>query len=198
MRILSFLIAILILTGCAHNRIRYVKVDRHQTVVDTAPDQKKNANYSQRNEVAFSETTSDLEESQLTSATPLDTKSDAIVEKEDANIPLEKTPQPADTIRVNSDEYKVMKAEEAEQNALKARNLFIVTLGMMVLPIVSIFALIPFIIGSVRLSRAKNSQFITPFGQKQQRIATILQWIYAGILILGIVLLTVIVVVFLL
>jgi len=194
MRFIGFLVAVLILTGCAHNRIRLVKSDRHQTIVNSTSEQNKSDNPFEKEKIEFYATDvvakENKDENQYSEDVTDDFKAENVVKSR-----VDNTSQPADTIRIDSDEFKVIQAQEAESNALKARNLFIITLGMMVLPIVSLFALIPFIIGSVRLARAKNSQYITEYGQKQQRIATILQWIYAGILILGLLLTAVVLVI---
>ncbi len=194
MRFIGFLVAVLILTGCAHNRIRLVKSDRHQTIVDFPSEQNKSDHPFEKEKIEFYATDvvaeENKDENQSSEDVTDDFKAESVVKSR-----VDNTSQPADTIRIDSDEFKVIQAQEAESNALKARNLFIITLGMMVLPIVSLFALIPFIIGSVRLARAKNSQYITEYGQKQQRIATILQWIYAGILILGLLLTAVVLVI---
>lgn len=195
MRHLIYLSLLLIITGCAHNRIQYVKSGKRVVIADRTKQNSKSTDKSYTY-------TSNEKEAELTEigfvSTNEEFTSDAEYAETEESFAFEniESRNPADTIRMSKSDYQLMVAEDAEHDARRAKNLFITSLVLLILPIISILSIIPFIIGWFKLYRSNQARYITVTGDSQARQATILRNIYLAIILLILMLVLLLLVIF--
>lgn len=186
MRYLYLLLLTVFIASCANNRIRYSRVKARPIVVAEAElrSESKEAVVPQQEQQDIKQTASSGRETPLHSQESTATKDEETLLAKASEKPVsKKVIEEADE---PSEANKAFAAMWAEEKAIKAKRAFITSFIMMVLPIVSLFFFIPFIIGWVLLAQSNNSRYITPFGEKQARIATILRNIILTLIILSI------------
>lgn len=186
MRYLFYLLSFVLLTSCVHQKIRFVKANERQKVVDNTERERtnfnvKNAEVYQQPFTQESSKTADIQEVTFEEDAPEEVVLGA--KAHDKNI----APSPQDSVLITENEYKYLVAERAEKDARNAKRWFSVSLALMIFPITGIFALIPFIVGLVMLKNSNRSLYITPEGQRQARIANILKWIISALWILAVI-----------
>lgn len=197
MRHLLYLSLLLIITGCAHNRIQYVKSGNRVIIADRTQEESEFISNDRSSFRVINET----EES----TNSIDSEAEDLVSVHDSEnaethefISTEKieNDKPADTIKMSKSDYQLMIADDAEHDARRAKNLFITSLVLLILPIISIFSLIPFLIGWFKLHRSNQAQYITSEGEIQARYATILRNIYITIIAVVLMLILLLLVIF--
>lgn len=197
MRILYFLLFTLILSGCAHNKIRYVKVEKKEDQSLTQTNKQENkAPYQLRRSqeivtTEFENQTETVEKNTITLNTEIQSQEQDFVT--DAPTHDRRLEEEINTIDDEpSQAYKVRAAFQAEEDARKARTLMIWAVALLfavIIPFASLASVIPFIIGTIRLHQSNRSNYITPAGERFSRTARILQIIYGVIILLSLILL---------
>lgn len=188
MRYIYLLILLVVISSCAHNRIRLRKVDRTERVeVATTTDKKKSSfSNKQQPEVlileenesvgANEEVISESQESQSNIRPSKDTPL-SVESKEEFVEPNEEEP---------SNAVKLSQALDAEKHARQAKNSMIAAFIMIFIPVVSFLSIIFFIIGSVHLYMSNRYDYITVDGESYARTAFVMQVIYAVFMLLAI------------
>jgi hypothetical protein len=205
MRPLLLILFIALLSGCAHNKIRFVKANSDTSEVNAEKSTEKRTpyypgKYREVIEVEHTAETHPAEQHHNVSA-------------ESAHIPIlddnissseNQTPYEKDEF-LDDDEpsssYKVSKALIAEENARKAKNNMIWALVMLFaffIPLAPLLSIIPFIIGTIKLSRSRKSQYTTPLGENFERSARIMQLVYGILVLLSVLLMAAVLIVFIL
>lgn len=205
MRPLVLFLLIAVLSGCAHNKIRFVKASSETGEVHIEqPDEQRTSYYPGKyREVIEVEHTrdtkpvaSDNESQPATSLTAnLDDDIHSIeTQTSDVNETVLEEDEP-------SSSYKVSRALIAEEDARKAKNNMIWALVMLFaffIPLAPLLSIIPFIIGSIKLGRSRKSQYTTPLGENFERSARIMQLVYGILVLLSIILMAAVLIVFIL
>lgn len=185
MRYVYLFLFFAILTGCAHNKIRLHKVEKRDSV-EIAEAKKEKSSYKKDNstqkvidvstsESLVQESTNEPEYRAESKDVEASYAPEAVVSASNANTLENIDEEP-------SKNQKVREALMAESDARKAKNAFIWSLSMFFLffiPLVPLFSIIPFIIGSIKLNQSNKSDYITLEGEKEARSARIMQLIYA-------------------
>ncbi len=193
MRYVYFLLFFVLVTSCAHGRLRLKKVDKTDRVEVVEATKKERSTYAAKHDQKVIEP-STLEEEVVESAVQPETVTEQnSISTSDApeTETTESNEIVADQIDDGpSNQHKLRMALIAERDARKAKTSFIWALVMLLLffiPIVPLFSIVPFIIGSIKLSKSNKSDYITPEGEYQARSARIIQIIYAAIVILSLI-----------
>lgn len=189
MRYAFFLLIFVFATGCAHNRLRLIKVDKSErTEIAQEESKKDRAPYTGKKQEVITvseEAIAGLEKAEEIETTQSEVTSETInatdaIETEPSVVP-EQVP---DRIEQGpSDSEKAALALAAEKDANIAKGTLIASIILFILPFISIAL---FISGSIFLSRSNRSNYITPKGQRSAKVARIAQIIYA-VLILAII-----------
>jgi len=201
MRYFYFLLMFVVLSGCAHNRIRYIKVDKKDREAVAQIDKNENREpYTLRKKpVVISPETSEpqtepvlVEETQNEAratfeiSIPTDGDKTFGFEEKAGNKTINDEDEPSTSFKVNA-------ALQAEEDARKARTSMIWAVALLfavIIPFASFASIIPFIIGSIKLRQSNRSNYITPEGERFARSAKVLQIIYGVVMILSLILLT--------
>lgn len=168
-------LVVVFLTGCAHQKIHYVKTGKRPIVLNSDGETKSSIPSTHtddqgREEIAAIES---KEIAFTSNAVDAATSESALNEKFECRI----AEQPQDSIRAIDASQKVAIALQAERDAEKAKESFIAAMIMFFIPIVGFFAIVPFVIGWVRLYNSNNARFITPEGERAARVANVLRYI---------------------
>ena len=195
MRYVYFFLFFVLVTSCAHGRLRLKKVDKEDGIEVASVENKKKhraeTDPSQQEVITPSSMEEESEASVVFSATSNEATS---IQTSDSPETDRKESLDEATDDVEEDPTKKQKlrmALIAERDARKAKNAFIWSLAMLgsffipILGIAALFSLIPFIIGSIKLSQSNRSDYITPEGELNARAARIMQLVYGGLVILA-------------
>ena len=191
MRFVYFFLFVILVSSCAHNRIRYSRVDKSDVQIVQQISEKKKAPYTGLN--LQKHVSNELEYKYEVS----ETKSLEISEESTSEIntlfdspenAAESTPNRLENIGPNEDEPSSemisATALKAENDAHRAYILFITTLALLFIPFTTLFSFIPFIFGTIKLARSSSSRYITMEGERKARIARILQVIYISLIVI--------------
>ena len=202
MRYIYLLLVVLIVSSCAHNRIRLRKVDKHDRVVTVENKSYDSDSYKKQEIVDEEEQIS--ENSSKTASNvekEIETVTTHVLDSEKPSNGPSPDKVNDEIIEEPSNGRKLQQAINAEADARKAKNAFIWSLSMFfvfLIPFVPLLSVIPFIIGSIRLSRSNKSDYITLQGEKYARTARILQLIYGILALISILIITALIILFLL
>lgn len=199
MRSIIIVLGLILLAGCANNRIRFVKASAHQTVVEN---NEKESKASHRDEVNV-RTKSFTREAEASVDKPILSEQDQSRQTFDSETAIKRTeaadlPEPQDSVLILESEYKYMLAKDAEKDARNAKRWFILSLVMMILPVTALFSFIPYIVGLVFIRKSNNSDFITLEGQRHARIANVMKWVITVLLAIAVIALGIVVAIFIL
>lgn len=190
MRYLYLILVLVVVSSCAHNKIRFVKSHQtHKEVVTEVQDRSTGRTV----EVASISEKQSNSESQPERLEPVESaqpqhNNGADFEHEVVDVPAS-PPLPADTIYTDSDEYKLLQAEEAELAASRSKTLFVTSIVMLLIPFTTFFSIIPFVIGLFLLAKANRSRYITKVGEYATVKAKMARNAYIILLVLFLVLL---------
>lgn len=187
MRYFYFLVLIVFMSSCAHNTIRLVKTKARPEVIAVNPEHPVHIN---QDKIEFSKAssphvTAGSDDNQNRPNTR--THNDDLLEQSSKSVNEDYTSAVDDTLTRPRDAYIYEVAMRAEKDATTARVLFVSSIVMLIIPLVSLFSFIPFIIGWVYLSRADNAPYITKKGQRDSdkaRKARLGYLIFIAVLIL--------------
>lgn len=191
MRFIYFFLLFILISSCAHNRIRYSKVDKSRVqVVQRTPEEKK-APYTGRNmqkhvsnEVVDKYEISETKSLEISKegTSEINTNFDTPEKVSEAK------PIHFEYIKPGNDEPSEAlisaTALQAENDAQRAYILFITALALLFIPFTTPFSLIPFIIGSIKLARSSSSRYITMEGERKAKVARILQFVYIAFILI--------------
>lgn len=199
MRYLYLLLTLILVSSCAHNRLRLRKVQKHDTTAiaqNEIPKDHPHKKHAQQqiivvetehtnNSVTSPETTEAKETKAAHSQAHIwmgKDEKDPTSQYQSATIDSTEEEIEDDP----SDAVKVSEAIRAEQLARRAKNSFIASFVLMFLPIASLFSFPFFILGSILLALSNRSNYITQQGERFARKARIMQIVYLALLVLGI------------
>ncbi|XOV66472.1 MAG: hypothetical protein ACFHU9_12670 [Fluviicola sp.] len=203
MRYVYFLLIVLLMASCAQGRLRLRKVDKtdRSELVEVTPKKERSFASKLHQEIVEAKNTKTsvevaLNPEETTIAPKTSTVDDPTTEsfdaEETATVVVEEDP---------SNQQKVKQALIAEQDARQARNSFIWSLVMLFLffiPFVPLFSIVPFVVGSIKLNQSNKSDYITLEGERDARIARIMQLIYGVLVGLSLLLVAILLIVLLL
>ncbi len=185
-----FILLLLVLSSCAHNRLHFVKSKHHPATSEHVVEKK--------DRTADRPIVLDLDEAhESTNVAPVSSEDVRTVSStQDFEAPtledsrdITTPPNDSDTIRTDSDTYKLMIAEAAEKDARNSRSLFLTSIVLFFIPLTTVFSWIPFLFGLILLSRSNKAQYITLAGENISRKARIARNGY--IILMGLVILLV-------
>ena len=173
MRLISAVIILVLISSCAHNRIRYVQSGPRQIV--EVNEEKSKREVAKETESMYSQTA------------PFSTNSQDVTESQEVETPSQIQPQDSTE---NIEESKVSQevydeAMMAEFEALRASRLMITAVTLFptgfipFLPFLGfLISLVFFIAGFIFLRRARASRYSTAEGVKLERRARLFQTVY--------------------
>jgi len=192
MRYIYFLLFAVLVTSCAHNRLRLVKVhkkDRTETVAQHESEKRRSYKKEKEREIVV------VTEEEIATRTVLESQPEEVQpETKSATVTFDKIEEQEIVSEVEdevenepSKGRKLQEALAAEDVARKAKNSFIwaiVMLFTIFIPFVPLFSLIPFVVGSIQLWRSSRYDYITLEGEKHEKTARTIQIIYGVIFLL--------------
>lgn len=205
MRYVYFLLLVLLMSSCAHSNLRLRKVDKRDRVEVAETTTKKKRTYDSKHKQTVIETSHGE-----TGSEEIATSSEGtIVNEVSSTVDAPETTSSASNEIVAeeieedpSNGQKVQRAMLAERDAKKAKTSFVWSLVMLFsmfvpfLAIIAPFSIIPFIIGTIKLSQSNKSDYITLKGERDARSARIMQLIYGIFMALTLIAITIILMVF--
>lgn len=186
MKFFSIIFLFTLLSSCGNlskrqGHLRFVRVNKQEIPVIEKNESPAQAIYQQKNDANSS--TFSIANSQEKPLESLDEKSSFVTPKLEFSATIQNDLEP--DIDNPEDESKILEqAIRSENSANASFFLFISSSIAALIPFTVLFSLIPFIIGIIFYSRAKNSRYITPFGEKRLNTSKTFLIINSVILIL--------------
>ncbi len=190
MRYVYLLLILVLISSCAHNKLRLRKVDKHDHV-EVAQENRREKRTTK--EAKRPEVISVTEEEEVASEVNIIESEEVVASNSmeakdlDAQATETFTSEETTVAAQNEEPSKAQilrEAMRAERNAKNARNLMLAAFISVLIPLLNIFSIFFFIVGSVYLFFANRSNYITTDGERIARSAQIMQIIYAIILLL--------------